>query len=73
MFVSIQPKDDGVDGLSWNLEELQEASDDQSSELSDLWSAEGGYEADSERDEREDALTSKIAFLSSFFPDHNYK
>ncbi|XP_030854753.1 lysosomal-trafficking regulator isoform X2 [Strongylocentrotus purpuratus] len=51
------PKDDGVDGMSWNLEELQEASDDQSSELSDLWSAEGGYEADSERDEREDALT----------------
>nr|XP_054759240.1 uncharacterized protein LOC129265257 [Lytechinus pictus] len=51
------PKDDSVDGLSWNLEELQEASDDQSSEMSDLWSAEGGYEADSERDERDDALT----------------
>ena len=34
----------------WSLEEVQEVSDAQS-EQSDLLSNEGGYEADSERDE----------------------
>ena len=36
--------------LVWTLEEVQEVSDAQS-EQSDLFSNEGGYEADSERDE----------------------
>ncbi|XP_071492648.1 lysosomal-trafficking regulator-like [Diadema antillarum] len=46
-------REEAADSIDWNLEELQEASDEQSSELSDPWSTEGGYEADSETDNRD--------------------
>ena len=58
-----QGREDGGEGLRWNLEDLQEASDDGSSEQSDPWSTEGGYEADSERDDRDDASSSELMVM----------